>query len=119
MQITDILKKLAGPAQSVPADSGVKLRYARDADAEALAVLAALDSSRAPRGTVIVAEAGGELWAARSLDDGHAVANPFRPSGELSFRLAERARELDREARRKPRRTRTLRPPLAPVGGTQ
>jgi hypothetical protein len=119
MQITDILKKLAGPAQSVPADSGVTLRYAGDADAEALAVLAALDSSRAPRGTVIVAEAGGELWAALSLDDGHAVANPFRPSGELSFRLAERARELDREARRKPRRARTLRPPLAPVGGTQ
>ena len=119
MQITDILKRLRGPVHSVPVGADVTLRYARDEDAEALAVLAALDSSRALGGAVIVAEVDGELWAAVSLDDGRTIANPFRPSGELSFRLAERARELDRAARRKPRRTRTLRPPLAPIGDTQ
>jgi hypothetical protein len=28
------------------------------------------------------------------LDDGHAVADPFHPTGELAFLLAERARQL-------------------------
>jgi hypothetical protein len=119
MQITDILKKLVGPVQSVPVGADVTLRYARDEDTEALAALADLDSSRAPQGAVIVAEADGELWAAVSLDDGHAIANPFRPSGELTFRLAERARELNRAARRKPGRGLRVRPPVAPIGGTQ
>jgi hypothetical protein len=114
MQITDIFKQLMGPIQSVPTGGDVTLRSARAEDAEALAALAALDSSHAPSGAVIVAEVAGELWAALSLDDGHAVANPFRPSGELTFRLAERARELNRAARRTPRR-----PPAArPLGGT-
>jgi hypothetical protein len=119
MQITDILKKLVGPVQSVTAGADITVRYARDEDTEALAVLADLDSSRAPRGPVIVAEADGELWAAVSLDDGHAIANPFRPSGELTFHLVERARKLNRAARRKPGRALTVRPPVAPIGGTQ
>jgi hypothetical protein len=114
MQITDIFKQLMGPIQSVPTGGDVTLRSARAEDAEALAALAALDSSHAPSGAVIVAEVAGELWAALSLDDGHAVANPFRPSGELTFRLAERARELNRAARRTPRRPLTARP----LGGT-
>jgi hypothetical protein len=115
MQITDILKKLVGPVQSVPAGADVTLRHARDDDTEALAVLAELDSSRAPRRPAIVAEADGELWAAVSLDDGHAIANPFRPSGELTFRLAERARELNRAARRTPGQALTV----APIGGAR
>ena len=116
MQIIDTLKKLVGPVQSVPTVADVTLRYARDDDTDALVVLAALDSSRAPGGTVIVAEVDGELWAAVSLDDGHAIANPFRPSGELSFRLAERARELNRAATRKAGHGLTVRPPVAPIG---
>jgi hypothetical protein len=116
MQITHILKKLAGPIQSAPTIADVTIRYAGNGDAEALAVLAALDSSRAPRGEVIVAEVTGELWAAISLDDGHAVATPFRPSGELTFLLAERARELNRATRRTAR-TRPTRSPVAPAGG--
>ena len=103
---------------SLPAPTS-PIRYARDEDTEALAALAHLDSSRAPRGVVIVAEAGDELWAAVSLDDGHAIANPFRPSGELAFRLVARARELNRAARRKPGRAVAVRPPVAPIGGTQ
>jgi hypothetical protein len=92
--VTNMLNKLRGPIQSVPTSADVVIRYARPDEADALATLAKLDSSRAPRGDVIVADVQGELWAAVSLDDGHAVANPFRPSGELTFRLSERAREL-------------------------
>jgi hypothetical protein len=103
--LKDTLKRLAGPMQLTPVDTRVNFRYATSADAQALTELAQLDSSRAPRGDVIVADAGGELWAAVSLDDGHAVANPFRPSGELTWSLMERARELNRELRAKPHRT--------------
>ena len=103
--LKNTLKKLAGPVQLTPVDSRVTIRHSRPDDARALTELAQLDSSRAPRGDVIVADAGGELWAAVSLDDGHAVANPFRPSGELTWRLMERARELSRASRDTPRRT--------------
>ena len=103
--LKDTLKKLAGPVQLTPVDTRVTFRHAGPADAQALTELAQLDSSRAPRGDVIVADAGGELWAAVSLEDGHAVANPFRPSGELTWSLMERARELNRELRAKPHRT--------------
>jgi hypothetical protein len=103
--LKDTLKKLAGPVQLTPVDTRVTFRYAVPADAQALTELAQLDSSRAPRGDVIVADAGDELWAAVSLDDGHAVANPFRPSGELTWRLMERAREIGKESRGTPRRT--------------
>lgn len=93
-------------------------RAAGDADAAALARLAALDSSRAPDGTVLLAEIGGELWAAVSVDDLHAVGDPFRPTGELVWMLLERARQLraaERKARRSPRGV--LRPRLLRAGG--
>jgi hypothetical protein len=48
---------------------------------------------------VLVAEVGGELWAAISLDDRHVVADAFRPTGELVALLAERARQLRRVQR--------------------
>jgi hypothetical protein len=115
MRITDIFKGLMGPLQSVPTSADVTLRRARDEDAQALAELAQLDSSRTPGGAVLVAEVAGELWAAVSLDDGHAVATPFRPSGELTFRLVERARELNRTARRTPGPAVAIRP----LGGTR
>jgi hypothetical protein len=95
-RITDTLRSLLGPVQSVPTVVDLTIRFARPDEAEALAALARLDSSHAPQGTVLVADVRGELWAAVSVDDGHAVANPFRPSGELTFRLAEHARELHR-----------------------
>jgi hypothetical protein len=108
--ITTTLKKLAGPAQLVPVDARVTFRYARPDDARALAELAQLDSSRAPTGTILVAEADGELWAAVSLEDGHAIATPFRPSGELTWRLVERARELNRGLRADTKRRQRARP---------
>jgi hypothetical protein len=102
------LKRLFGPSQKVPSGaSSLTLRFASTADAEAIERLAQLDSRRAPSGPVLVAEVGGELWAALSLDDHHAVADPFRPTGELVALLAERARQIHRAARG---RTETIAP---------
>jgi hypothetical protein len=79
------------------------MRYATPDDATDLEQLAELDSRRPPRGVVLLADVDGELWAAVSLDDGDAVAHPFRPSGELRFRLSERARELNGTGGDRPR----------------
>ena len=70
---------------------------AMPSDPDALDRLAALDSSRAPRTPVLMAEVGDELWSAISLDDGQIVADPFRPTGELQFLLVERARQIHRD----------------------
>src|SRR4051794_1794155 len=104
-RFTNTLAKLRGATQSVPTSADVVIRSARPDERDALATLAQLDSSRAPRGDVIDADVQGELWAAVSVDDGHAIASPFRPSGELTFRLSEHARERHGAARR------TTRPP--------
>jgi hypothetical protein len=77
------------------------LRFASPFDAADIATLADLDSSRVPRGDVLVAYVDGELWAALSVDDGHFVADPMRPSAEAVEVLQERRRQL-----RRPRRSR-------------
>ena len=87
----------------------VSIRHASDADAAELARLAALDSSTAPRGTVLLAEVGGEPWAALSVDDGHAVADPFRRSADVLALLRARAEHLGGRRTRRP----VLRPRLA------
>jgi hypothetical protein len=88
-------------AERAPHGGGRRLtiRWATPDDADALARLAQLDSSRPPRGVVLLAEVAGELWAAISLDDGHLIADPFRLSGELAFDLAQRARRVKRAER--------------------
>jgi len=83
------------------------IRQATFADLAAVAKLAELDSSTAPRGDVLLAEVGDELWAALSVEDGHAVADPLRPSAGAVGVLAERRRQL-----RRPRRPRSHRVPL-------
>ena len=109
MRTTETLKKLLGPTQDFEvASPAVTIRYARPDDALALLDLAGLDSSAPPQGVVLVAEVDGRIWAAHSLDDGHAVADPFRPTGELAFLLAERARQLSSAARPPRRRERAL-----------
>jgi len=116
MRATETLKKLLGPTQSIDgidSSASVTIRYARPDDALALLDLAALDSSYAPHGVVLVAEVGGRLWAALSLEDGHAIADPFRPSGELAFLLAERARQIARTMPREPLHRRRLSPSAA------
>jgi hypothetical protein len=67
------------------------IRRATSADEFAVRRLSALDSAFPPTGDVLLAEMDDELWAALSVDTGHAVADPFRPSGDLVQLLRFRA----------------------------
>jgi hypothetical protein len=78
-------------------ETTITLRPAAAADADALELLAELDSSRAPRGDVLVAEVEGTIWAAMSADDGHTVANPFRPTLDLVQLLRQRVGSAPRD----------------------
>jgi hypothetical protein len=82
------------------------IRQSSPHDTDALTGLAQLDSSRPLRQPALVAEVGGELWAAVSLSDQRVVADPFRPSGALVPVLVERARQLRRDDRRERSRQR-------------
>jgi hypothetical protein len=79
----------------------LRIRQAHHADAAALERLASLDSSHAPHGDVLIAEVGDELWAAFSLEDGHHIADPLRPSADAVLMLAQRGRQLRRGERRR------------------
>lgn len=72
----------------------VTIRRAFPDDDQALRRLAALDGAQPPQSDVLVAEVAGELWAAIAVHDGHAVADPFRPTAELVTLLQERARQM-------------------------
>jgi hypothetical protein len=71
--------------------TSLTIRRADASDAGALVRLAALDSAFPPTGDVLLAEVGDELWAAVELDTGTAIADPFRPSGDLVDLLKLRA----------------------------
>ena len=86
--------------------NNLTIRRATAADEFAVRRLSALDSAFPPTGDVLLAEMDDQLWAALSLDSGHAVADPFRPSGELVDLLRFRAESLAAEAA--PRRGRVL-----------
>ena len=64
-------------------NSTLTIRHATTSDSDAIERLAALDSSSAPPGEVLLAEVGDELWAAVEVDSGIAIADPFRFSGDL------------------------------------
>ena len=64
-------------------DKTLTIRRAHSSDTGALVRLAALDSASPPTGEALLGEVGGELWAAVEVDSGAAIADPFRPSGEL------------------------------------
>jgi hypothetical protein len=88
--------------EAAPVDTTI--RAAGPADAEAIARLAALDSTRPPAGDVLLAEVDGEPWAAVSVDDGHIAADPFRPTRDVTLRLVEHGREVRTARRRAARR---------------
>jgi hypothetical protein len=77
------------------------IRRATAADASAVRRLAVLDSAFPPTGDVLLAEMGDELWAALSVDTGAAVADPFRPSGDIVDLLRFRADRLSRDSHHK------------------
>ena len=72
----------------------VLIRAARGSDGPALHRLAALDSTVVPAGALLVAEADGELVAARALTSGAVIADPFRPTADVVDLLALRAEAL-------------------------
>jgi hypothetical protein len=76
-------------------DTALTIRRATADDAFAVKRLAAIDSAAPPTGDLLLAEMGEELWAAVSLDTGAAIADPFRPSGDIVDLLRFRAERLD------------------------
>src|ERR671927_1062914 len=83
----------------------VTVRYAGASDSAELADLAALDSTPAPEGPVLVAETDARIVAALPLGSGRPIADPFRPTAELVALLELRAKQL-REDRPRSRRLR-------------
>jgi hypothetical protein len=79
-------------------DTALSIRLARDEDDDALARLAALDSSRVPTPPVLVAEMDGVLWAVLSLRDGCAIADPFRSTADIARLLAFRAAQTQEQS---------------------
>ena len=78
-----VFTRMLGPTQTIePVGPALTLRYAVPSDNDAIDGLAQLDSARAPRGVVPLAEVGGELWAAIRLDDSH--VSPTRSSPPAS-----------------------------------
>ena len=89
----------------------ITIRLATPDDHLALWRLAALDSTDSvPAGRVLLAEVGDELHAALSLQDGTAIADPFRPTLHVLELLRIHARDDEARARRgRRRRVRGLR----------
>jgi hypothetical protein len=79
-------------------ESTLVIRVATPLDDAELHRLAALDSSRPLAGPVIVAQSDGRIDAAIALEDGRAVADPFRPTAGLVEVLRARAARLHVEA---------------------
>ena len=77
----------------------VLIRAARGSDGPALAELAALDSTAVLAGTVLVAEADGELVAALERETGAAIADPFRRTDDIVELLKLRAARSGRARR--------------------
>ena len=73
---------------------GVDIRWALPDDLPALERVAALDSKKLPAGPLLVAAVDGQIWAAVSVLDEIAVADPFVPSGNLVGLLHTRAIQL-------------------------
>ena len=88
------------------------LRHATTADEQPLRDLAAVDSQALPAGPFLVAEVDGRAYAALSLSDGSAIADPFEPTAELVDLLRTHgAAKASQERRRRVSRAR--RPRLA------
>jgi hypothetical protein len=83
----------------------VTVRIADQCDAAALRRLAGRDTGAELCAPILVAEAEGQMLAARSLSDGRAVADPFHHTAQLAELLALRAVHL-RARTVKPKRSR-------------
>ena len=77
----------------------ITLRWAGPADENALARLAALDSTVPPAPPVLIAEVGGDLYAALSLHDATLIADPFQHTMAAQQLLHARAAQLHGDRR--------------------
>ena len=67
------------------------LRPADSSDTPTIRRLATLDSQPDLTGPTLIAEVGGEPWAAVEVRSGRTVADPFRPSAEIAAFARARA----------------------------
>lgn len=82
---------------------GFTIRLAYPDDEPSLQRLAALDSQPLPEGRLLVAEVGGELWAAVGIGGGrHVVADPFHRTATLVSLLQHQAEALATPDGRRP-----------------
>ena len=88
--------RAARRARRAAAADGLRLvlRRAAAEDAPALARLARLDSAPRPRGEMLVAEVEDQIVAAVPFDGGPAIADPFRPTGDIVSILRAQAELL-------------------------
>lgn len=75
---------------------GLTIRQSVPDDEAALRYLATLEERAVPCGPMLLAEVGGELWAAAPLHGGVALGDPFRPTADIIALLEHRARQLER-----------------------
>ena len=97
-------------APLIPAgEATVVIRVATPADRDELHRLAALDSARPLRGTMLVAQSDGVIRAAYSVEERRAIADPFRATANLVELLKARTALLHggRRAAIRPGRRRT------------
>lgn len=81
-----------------PRWSALVIRLAVQADETKLRRLAHMDSARPLSGQTLLAEQGGSVVAALSLDDGAAIADPFVASADAVAMLRVRATQLSKRA---------------------
>jgi hypothetical protein len=79
-----------------PRWSALVIRLAVAADETQLRRLAHLDSARPLSGQSLLAEQGGSVVAALSLDDGAVIADPFVASADAAAMLRVRAAQLSK-----------------------
>jgi hypothetical protein len=72
----------------------ITVRRAVATDRSELERLAALDSTRPPRGPALVAEADSRMLAALPLGSGRPIADPFEPTSAIVALLELRAEQL-------------------------
>ena len=96
---------------STTSTESVLMRRASAEDSARIRTLALLDNKRVPAGPFLVAEAGGEIVAARSLSTGTVIADPFRLTSDIVAMLQLRANQIGAVNELAERRTRSLRAP--------
>jgi hypothetical protein len=77
----------------VTMSEAITIRHSTDRDGPRVLRLAELDNRPAPVGATLLAEVDGRLAAAVGIDDGSAVADPFRPTADLVMLLHTRAEQ--------------------------